>query len=180
LLVGLTVGFKTPTLSPLGDLPATWGLTATEAGAIAFGPIALATFDGSCRLTYDGPPVTVDGITVNPGDNLPGKDFLGSVFSGYGSTGSLVDSVSAGGLVSHSSDFLTFDPLSDQGFSFGFTSTNSPFVVSSGTLNEVSAVSQGVFAASYSANGGVPEPATWALLLVGLGSLSLIGWRQIV
>jgi hypothetical protein len=150
LLVGLTVGFKTPTLSPLGDLPATWGLTATEAGAIAFGPIALATFDGSCRLTYDGPPVTVDGITVNPGDNLPGKDFLGSVFSGYGSTGSLVDSVSAGGLVS------------------------------SGTLNEVSAVSQGVFAASYSANGGVPEPAICALLLAGLGSLSLIGWRQIV
>src|SRR5664279_5463059 len=51
--------FTTPSLAPFGNLPVTWSLTGTETGAIAFGPVALASFDGTYSLTYTGPAVTI-------------------------------------------------------------------------------------------------------------------------
>jgi len=171
-----TFSDSSPALRALGSLPAILNLNATETGAIAFGPIALASFDGTYSIIYAGPAITAGGITVNPGDDLLSANFLGAVFDGYGSAGSLVDSTLAGGIVSYSSDFLTFDPLADQGLSLGFTSASSPFQVVGGQLSNFSAVSQGAFAATFSTE-SVPEPATWALLLIGLGGLSLGGRR---
>jgi hypothetical protein len=149
----------------------------TETGAVAFGPLSLATFDGSYSLTYTGSTITAGSVTVNPGNVLLRATYLGAVFTGYGSTGNLVDSNLGGGLVSYSSDLLTFDPAADQGFSLGLTSIRSPSQVIGGQLTNFSAVSQGAFAASFSSE-SVPEPATWALILIGLGGLILGGRRQ--
>jgi hypothetical protein len=100
--------YQLPLLASLGNLSANFSLTATETGAIAFGPISLASFDGSFALTYTGSNVTAGSITVHTGDNLLSGTFLGSVFSGLGSSASLVDSLSGGGLVSFNSAFLNF------------------------------------------------------------------------
>src|SRR5258708_17315559 len=83
------VSFLVPGLSDFGDLSATYSLIATETGAVAFGPLALATFDGSFALTYDGPNVTMGAVTIHTGDDLLSGTFLGSVFTGYGSAGTL-------------------------------------------------------------------------------------------
>lgn len=166
---------ESPALAAFGDLRSAWTLSATETGAVAFGPIALGTFDGDFSLIYSGPTQTMGGITISTGANLLSGTFLGSVFTGYGSSGSLVDSTLAGGLVSYTSDFLTFDPSGDQGLSLAFTSITPPVHVVNGRLTDFTAVTSANFAADSSISvvggPGVPEPATWAIMLVGLGGL---------
>jgi hypothetical protein len=173
--------YLTPGLSAFGNLSAQFTLSATETGAIAFGPLALATFDGSFAFTYAGPTRTVGGVTVHAGDDLLSGVFLGSVFDGYGSSASLVDSVLAGGLVSFSSNpFLTFSGLGDESMSLGLTSVKPSTSVIGGKLTNFTGVSSGQFGAdgvtktlgpAFLFSGlspvGVPEPATWALMLGG-------------
>lgn len=160
--------YLTSSLSPLGDLSATLTLSATETGAIAFGPISLATFDGSFSFAYSGPTKTVGSITVTTGEDLLSGTFLGSVFTGYGSTSSLIDSILGGGLVSFNNNpLLTFDPLQDQGLSINMTSMTPPSVVVGGMLTDFKAVSGGLFSAEVTSS--TPEPATWALMLIGFG-----------
>lgn len=188
-LTGLTLSasapvvfnYLTPALSALGSLAATLSLTATETGAIAFGPVTLATFDGSFSLTYTGPTKTVGGITAHTGDDLLSGVFLGSVFSGYGSTASIIDSITGGGLVSYSDNsFVTFDPLADEGLVIGMTEVTPPTAVVGGKLTDFRAVSQGQFAADLltGGGGGTPEPATWAMMLVGFGAIGLAARRR--
>jgi hypothetical protein len=171
----VTFDYLDAALSPLGDLSATLTLNATETGAVAVGPIALGTFDGAFALTYTGATKTVGAYTVHTGDDLLSGTFLGSVFSGYGTAGSVVDSILAGGLVSfNDNNFLTFDPSADQGLSIGMTSITPTIAVVGGKLTDFSAVSQGNFAANVTdrgggGRGGVPEPASWAVMLVGVG-----------
>ncbi len=162
-----------PALAALGDLTATFNLNATETGAIAFGPISLASFDGSFSLTSAGPTKTAGIYTVHNGDDLLSGSFLGSVFSGYGSTGSLLDSILAGGLVSYNSNnFVTFDGLGDEGLALAMTSITPTVKVLNGKLTPFASVAQGGFSAdgvTDGGGGGVPEPATWALMLTGFG-----------
>jgi hypothetical protein len=170
----VTFDYLDAALSPLGDLNAQLNLTATETGAIAFGPLALATFDGAFSLTYTGATKTAGGITVHTGDDLLSGVFLGSVFTGYGSSGSLVDSLLGGGLVSfNDNDFLTFGSGGDEGLALAMTSIAPVSRVVGGQLTNFTAVSQGNFSADMltggGGGGGVPEPATWAIMLVGLG-----------
>jgi hypothetical protein len=166
-----------PTLSPLGDLAASLSLNATETGATSFGPLALATFDGSFNLAYTGPTKTVGALTVTTGESLLSGTFLGSVFSGYGSAGNIIDSNLGGGLVSYNnSSLITFDPTADEGLSVGLTSITPIAIVTAGQLANFTAVSQGEFAANFTVNGGgggVPEPATWAVMLAGFGGLGM-------
>jgi hypothetical protein len=180
-LVGLTLSsastvtfnYLDPALSPLGDLSAHLSLAATETGAVAFGPLALATFDGAFSLTYTGTTKTAGGHTVHTGDDLLSGTFLGSVFTGYGSAGSLIDSVFGGGFVSFdNNNFLTFNTGADEGLAIGMTSITPPTLVVAGALRAFTAVSQGNFAADVTTvggGGGVPEPATWTMMLLGFG-----------
>ncbi len=169
----VTFDYLSAALAPLGDLPAQLQLTAIETGAIAQGPVVIGSFDGAFSLIYTGATRTAGAYTVHTGDDLLSGTFLGSVFTGYGSAGSLIDSVLAGGLVSFTSNkFVTFDGLGDSGLALAMTSITPTVNVTLGALTPFSAVSQGGFAADGVANGGgggVPEPATWALMLTGFG-----------
>jgi PEP-CTERM motif len=171
-----------PQLSPLGNLSANFTLSATETGAVAFGPVSLATFDGSFAFTYTGTNVTAGGVTVHTGDSLLSGIFLGSIFSGYGSSASLVDSNLGGGLVSFAnSNLINFDPdpFADQGLSLSLTSvTPAPFIVG-GQVSNFSAVSNGSFAANaVPVTPGVPEPSTWAMMILGFAGVGFMAYRR--
>jgi hypothetical protein len=162
--------FTDPGLSSLGLISAHWNFNATETSASAFGAYELATFDGSFSYSYVGPTVvTAGGHTINAGDNLLTGTFSKGIFSGSGSAASLNASSSGVGNVVLSSSLLGFNPTADEGLSLSFTSIVPPTeVVPPGKLADFTAVSSGTFAAGLSA---VPEPATWALMLMGMGGL---------
>ena len=183
-LVGLSLtsgapivfNFKTPLLALLGDLQAKLSLSAGETGAISFGPLALATFTGSFSFTYTGPSITAGGTTVNPGDNLLSGTFGDAVFTGSGSAASVIDSNASSSptaFVSFSSDFLTFDPIGDENFGLALSSVSPPVSVVAGALTPFTGVVVGTFGADIltGGGGGTPEPATWALMLVGFGAI---------
>jgi hypothetical protein len=189
-LTGLTLSdsrpmifnYQLPGLANFGDLASNFSLNATETGAIAFGPIALASFDGSFSFAYAGPDITVGSVTIHTGDDLLSGSFLGSVLTGYGSTAGLVDSVLGGGLVSfNNNSFVTFTGLGDEALSMSLTDLSSPTVISAGALSPFSGNSQGIFSADEIAtnacgNSGdlckipptnVPEPFTFTLFGAG-------------
>lgn len=176
----VTFNYLTTDLAPFGDLAATLTLNAVETGALQFGPLALATFDGEFAINYTGATTTIGSITIHNGDDLLSGIFLDGVFNGYGSAGSLLDSILGGGLVSYSSDLLTFDSGSDQGLTIGFSSGTPSFLVHNGQLNDFSAVTQGEFSADTTlmGGGGVPEPAAWALMLLGFGGIGIAARRR--
>ena len=181
-LTGLTLSvsapvdfqYQIPELLGLGVLPSNMILTATETGAITFGPIVLASFDGSFSIAYAGSTQTVDGITLTTGESLLSGQFLGSVANIYGSTGSLQDSILAGGLV-HFDDnaLITVSAVADQGLAFSLTGIDPLVHVVAGQLTPFVGVSQGQFAGDVTSNvtpnviPTVPEPSAWALMLIG-------------
>jgi len=184
-LVGITLSvsapvdfqYQIPALLGLGVLRSNLSLTATETGAITFGPIALASFDGSFSIAYAGATKTVGAITVTTGETLLSGTFLGSVATLYGSTGTLQDSVLAGGLVQYDNNALiTVDPLQDQGLAFSMTSVSPVVKVVAGQLTDFVGVSQGQFAADVTVT--VPEPSAWALMLIGGVGIALTARRR--
>jgi len=160
--------YQVPSLLGFGVLRSNMTLSATETGAVAFGPIALASFDGSFSIDYAGATKTVGGITVTTGESLLSGTFLGSVASFYGSTGTLQDSILAGGLVQFNNNpLLTFSPIADQGFSFSLTGVNPTTSVVAGKLTPFVGVSQGQFAADVTPSLPVPEPSAVAMMMIG-------------
>ncbi|HLZ84791.1 MAG TPA: PEPxxWA-CTERM sorting domain-containing protein [Caulobacteraceae bacterium] len=172
-----------PNLLALGFLPATLSLSATETGAVAFGPLALGTFDGSFNISYSGATMTVGAITVTHGESLLSGTFLGSVFTGYGTAASIDDSNLGGGLVAFNNNSLVSftPPGGDEGLAFGIVNLNNPVAVVGGQLTDFTGVTTGNFAADNvvgNNGGGTPEPATWALMLIGVGAIGFVARRR--
>ncbi len=162
--------FTDPGLASLGVISAQWTFNATEASASTFDGYPTAVFGGTFAYAYLGPVVvTAGGVTLHPGDNLLSGSFGQGIFSGSGSAASLNASAVGGKNVVLSSSLLKFDPAGGAGIAFSLTSIVPPTeVVPSGQLADFTAVASGNFAASPA---GAPEPASWALMLLGFGGL---------
>jgi hypothetical protein len=173
--------FLAPGLTTLANLPATFTLSAAapavDPAVSAFGQVAEQNLSGAFSFTYSGStPLVVGSHTFTTGANLLSGTFSGAELVGpaNGSTSSLQDAIFSGGSISYTSDFAAFDGTGDKAFSLELTSVLPFFGATAGNaLNSFSAVSTGSFASDISTVGGagVPEPMTWAVMLLGFGGI---------
>ena len=175
--------FLTPTLLSLAHLQAVFSFTGTApdaSPALSFsGFLAQPNLAGSFSFTYAGSADLVVGShTYHTGANLLSGTFGGGNILGQSgaTSGTTVDATSAGGALSFASDFLSFLATGDRSFSLSMTSINDALNAGAGqSLDSFGAVTTGSFEAPISGGGGqgVPEPATWALMLLGFGAVGL-------
>jgi hypothetical protein len=174
--------FLAPNLSSLSDLSALFTLSATapasDPAVSGAGQVAEQNLSGKFSFTYTGStPLTVGGHTYMTGANLLSGTFSGATLVGpaNGSTSSFQDAIFSGGTVTFASDIAQFATTGDKGMSLSLTSALPFFGATPGdSLGSFSAVSTGSFASDLATNGGgggVPEPITWALMLVGFGGI---------
>lgn len=185
-----SVTTKTPTifnfdLTPLadfGNLKSTFDFNATQAGAagVVGGTIA-ATFNGSFDFYYSGKTMAMNGITLTQGELLLHGSFNNATFLGRASgSGATLTDDSGVGAVTFTSAIPSGDlPLSagDNSFALGFIDISPILAIVTkgkyaGDLRHFQTVGDGEFSS------GVPEPATWALMLVGFGAVGLAARRR--
>jgi len=116
-------------------------------------------------------PILIDTTFYATGSNLLSATFGSTAISGQlnGTSGSSVASTSAGDTLVYTSDFINFSNVSGASFSVSLNSLT-PFLQASpaAALQSFRAVAGGGFDADITA---VPEPGTWAMLLVGFGMI---------
>jgi hypothetical protein len=127
-------------------------------------------------------PITLGGRTYAAGSNLLSGVFdNASVTSKIGYSSGSITASSVGGTLTYSSDFLVFDAPHETDFAIGLTAITpgiaSTDPASSGSvnpygLNAFTAVAGDQLSADPAPTPNpVPEPASWALTLTGLGAL---------
>jgi len=179
--------FLTPALSSLADLPALFTLSASapasDPAQTGLGQIAEQNLSGTFSFIYTGSaPLVVGTHTYTTGANLLTGTFTGAEIIGpdFGSTGSVQDAIFSGGTVSFTSAIASFSPIGDKALSVELTSVL-PFLSANPTnaLSSFTAVSTGSFASDLATGGGagIPEPVTWATMLLGFGGIGLAARR---
>ena len=129
-------------------------------------------------LSATGAPYSGTMSFLRQGDNanLLTVTFGGALLSGLGGASTFLDSVPGAGPVSFSSDFLDFSTSAERNFSLAFSGLTNPFGSPSWTAD-----STGTFASDSRegpGGGGVPEPATWGLMIVGFGGVGMLLRRR--
>ena len=164
-------------LPGLTNLKTTFAYTgASSAAAVSAGGYLIEPdLSGAFSFTYDGSSsFSSGGHTYSAGAVLLSGTFTGADIVGRNgsSAGNVNDATLTGGTVTFSSPLVSFG-TGDRAYSIEMTSIVGPLSASGGSLNGFSAVSTGSFQAALTAGGGqgVPEPAAWALMLVGVGAL---------
>ena len=170
--------FLNPGVSSLHGLDAVFTLAATSSQAATLsgaGNLNQDNINGTFSFTYSGmAPLMVGGHTYLTGANLLSGSYTGANLVGPagGGTTSFQDSTLAGGVVTYTSDFETFTS-GPRGFSLALTSVIPSLTATPGaSLDSFTGVSDGSFRA------GVPEPASWALMLIGIGAVGGLARRR--
>lgn len=180
--------FLTPGLAGLANLPATFSFT----GTVPNGTPAISTFGfliqnglaGAFSFTYAGPTTDIGAIHLANGANLLSGTFGGANITGMASatSGGVNDATSSGGVLAFSSDFLSFSGSAIRAYSLSMTSIADPIFGTPGltasagqSLASFVAVTTGSFESDVTGGGnqGVPEPATWAMMIVGVAGVGL-------
>jgi hypothetical protein len=132
---------------------------------------------GNFRFIYTGPGFTAGGASYSSGDVLLSGHFTGADLIGKAgsSAGNVNDATLTGGTIVYHSPLLKFGP-GQRSYSIEMTSITPALGATGGmSLNDFTSVSTGSFEAGLTRGGnqGVPEPATWALMMVGVGALGM-------
>jgi len=148
------------------------GVNAT--GNVDQGGIGTTLNPGSFSFIYEGATTTFHGKTYTHNvTNLLSGAFTLAHISGQGTSGSLHDSTDIG-TVTYTSDILDFSKSLAQDFSVSLNAAAPPFgFTANQSLNGFKAASTGIFSAS-----SVPEPTTWAMMIMGFGLLGVAARRR--
>ena len=170
--------FLNPGVNSLHGLDAVFTLTATSNQAATLsgsGNLNQDNVNGSFSFVYSGAtPLVLGGHTYLTGANLLSGVYSGANLVGPagGGTTSFQNSTLAGGVITYTSDFETFTG-GPRGFSLALTSVIPSLSATPGSsLDSFTGVADGSFRA------GVPEPATWALMLIGIGGVGGLARRR--
>jgi hypothetical protein len=178
--------FDLTPLASFGNLAATFNFTASQSGpAVNASGEVEAKFDGSFNYFYNGPTTANGGVTLTHGELLLGGTFTGAAFSGVaGSSGGGLQDDSLTGTVTFTSGLSATDlPLASDGqsFSLDFIDISPILAVQGGDLRHFLTVASGTFSSNLTTGGGgggIPEPAAWALMLIGLGGVGAVARRR--
>jgi PEP-CTERM motif len=155
----------------------TWTSSSTTAAENSFGQAIQQGIGGQFVITSTT-PITLDGKTYAAGSVLLSGAFSGGTLSGTeGTTSGGFDVANgSGGTLTFTSDFLKFAPSASLGsalnFTSGTTSTGqglSSVNYGSDALESFDMDAGGSFSSVPLPNSAVPEPASWAIMLLGMG-----------
>ena len=155
----------------------TWTSSSSTAAQSAAGLAIQPGIGGNFVITSTA-PITLDGKAYAAGSILLAGTFNGGTLSGaQGSTlGGFGVSNGSDGALTFTSDFLKFAPSASLGSSLNFTSGTtasgqglSSLNYGSDALQSFSMDAGGSFSSAPSPIAGVPEPASWAIMLLGMG-----------
>lgn len=198
--VGITGGTPTVTLTNTGGGAATLGgsgslqLNMIDSMGVMGAPIAInftlngvsngaanvsmsgansfidQNFDGGFSFTFANNG-TFNGQTVNAGDLVFGGSFTEANFRGR--IGSSTGSILSGAVTNFTNGAVSFDAGSISNFEFGLAGISPALGGSAaGGINGFTAVINGKFDNDGVISGpGIPEPATWAMMMLGFGML---------
>ena len=128
-------------------------------------------------LTASGAPYsgTLQFLRTSDNANLLTVTFTGAVLLGMGTAAGVLDSQPGGGTITFTSAFLDFSTTTAEDFALSFSGLSHAFGSATWTAD-----STGTFA-SDSRNqpgGGVPEPASWAMMITGFGGVGALLRRR--
>jgi hypothetical protein len=165
----------------------TWTSSSSTAAQAAFGQAIQQGIGGQFVITSTA-PITLNGKTFAAGSVLLSGTFGGGTLSGaQGSTSGGFDvSNGSGGTLTFTSDFLKFAPTSSVGSALNFTSGTtatgqglSSQAFGTDALESFSMDAGGSFSSAPAPITGVPEPASWAMIILGMGMMGSVLRRRV-
>ena len=166
-LLGDNLLLQTNGLDALGLLQADFSLLATSGSAATAGGGNTWTqtdLNGSFSYLYSGLSTTINGVALTHGENLLSGTFTNAWIQGGGTSGSTNVTIGNGGSVCFTSALFATGcgPNANSAFAFSLNPVSPGFSqAANGALTSFTAYGNGTFS--------VPEPATWALMILGLG-----------
>lgn len=178
--VDVAFNFVNSPLSALGSLTASFTMSiAVTAPAASLGGGAYTQSTGAGSFSFlSTTPFTWSGTTYAAGTNLLSGNFCTATMFGASTSGSLTGSTDTCAFLTFTSDLLNFGNTTARDFSLSLTAiTPALNAISGETLDTFTAFSGGSFSAEPLPN-PVPEPGTWAMLVLGMGLVGSVHRRR--
>ncbi len=175
--VNTAFSFLDPSLGALALLPAVFSIDATVADGTpasfnaSAGTFTQAGLNGSFSFTYSGADTTLGGIHLVNGENLLSGVFNDAWIQGSGGSGSTNMTIGNGGSATFTSAVKDFGNVvaGSQEFALNMIAKPGFHATPGKALDSFRATGGGNFAA-----GSVPEPASWALMILGFGGVGAL------
>jgi hypothetical protein len=183
--VDITFSFLQAALSSVSNVKAKFelDLASNMLAADLFGTViqpGLGNNTLSFRILTDE-VITVNGVTYDVGTNLlSGALTSGVRISGEGTAGGVRASTLSGAQIVYNSAFLNFNATTTRDFALSLSAitslvggVNQGLNAPGGNLRSFKATATGSFSSDPAPLIGVPEPATWAMMIAGFGLLGV-------
>ena len=163
----------------------TYNGAVTNTGAVSLGGFLIQPGVSGSFSFLTTTPITVGTHVYATGSNLLSATFFsgGSIAGPNNTTSGTFDAnnQAAGSTLAYTSDFVTFSPGASLDASYSLTAIQAALnrVTSTSALRTFKADAGGSFSADpVPLANGVPEPASWALMIVGMGMMGAMTRRR--